>query len=79
MSSYNLGIGAAVFAGPLLVALLYGALGAAGMVYLFAALYLVAGLFALALRGTQPGFDGVPATVADNPAATARPLAAATN
>lgn len=78
MSSYNLGIGAAVFAGPLLVALLYGTLGAAGMVYLFAALYLVAGLFAAALRGTQPGFHGVPVPAADAPAAPA-PVAATTN
>lgn len=60
MASYNLGIGAAVFAGPLLVALLYSVLGAAGMVYLFAALYLVAALMSHALRGTQPGFNGVP-------------------
>ncbi|MFL4474298.1 MFS transporter [Paeniglutamicibacter sp. MACA_103] len=60
MASYNLGIGAAVFAGPLLVAVLYSALGAAGMVYLFAALYLVAAVMSHALRGTQPGFNGVP-------------------
>ncbi|GAA3327297.1 MFS transporter [Paeniglutamicibacter sulfureus] len=60
MASYNLGIGAAVFAGPLLVAVLYSVLGAAGMVYLFAALYLVAALMSHALRGTQPGFNGVP-------------------
>ncbi|WP_404288625.1 MFS transporter [Glutamicibacter arilaitensis] len=60
MASYNLGIGAAVFAGPLLVALLYTTLGAAGMVYLFAALYLVAALMSHSLRGTQPGFNGVP-------------------
>ncbi|MCW4466054.1 MFS transporter [Glutamicibacter sp. MNS18] len=60
MASYNLGIGAAVFAGPLLVAVLYTPLGAAGMVYLFAALYLVAALMSHALRGTQPGFAGVP-------------------
>jgi hypothetical protein len=48
------------------------------MVYLFAALYLVAGLFAAALRGTQPGFHGVPAPAADAPAAPA-PVAATTN
>ena len=67
MSSYNLGIGAAVFAGPLLVAVLYGTLGALGLVVLFAALYLVAALMASVLRGTQPGFHGVPprATVDD--------------
>lgn len=58
MASYNLGIGAAVFAGPLLVALLYNVLGGAGMVYLFAALYVVAALMSHSLRGTQPGFDG---------------------
>lgn len=67
MSSYNLGIGAAVFAGPLLVALLYDSLGAAGMVYLFSALYVVAGIFTYALRGAQPGFDGVPALADDEP------------
>jgi len=60
MSSYNLGIGAAVFAGPLLVALLYDGLGARGLVTLFAALYLVAAVMAATLRGTQPGFHGVP-------------------
>jgi polyol permease family len=70
MSSYNLGIGAAVFAGPLLVALLYGTLGALGLVILFAALYLVAAVMASVLRGTQPGFDGVPARISmdDKPA-----------
>jgi polyol permease family len=61
MSSYNLGIGAAVFAGPLIVAIGYGSLGADGLVVLFAALYLVAAVMSAALRGTQPGFDGVPA------------------
>ena len=65
MASYNLGIGAAVFAGPLLVALLYTTLGAAGMVYLFAALYLVAALMSRSLRGTQPGFNGVPVPAAE--------------
>lgn len=60
MSCYNLGIGAAVFAGPLMVALLYEPLGPLGLVVLFAALYLVAAVMAHLLRGTQPGFDGVP-------------------
>ena len=64
MASYNLGIGAAVFAGPLLVALLYSVLGAAGMVFLFAALYLIAAVMSHALRGTQPGFHGVAPTTA---------------
>lgn len=66
MASYNLGIGAAVFAGPLLVALLYTTLGAAGMVYLFAALYLVAALMSHSLRGTQPGFNGVSAPATEH-------------
>jgi MFS family permease len=57
MSSYNLGIGAAVFAGPALVAALYGVIGPAGLVGLFSVLYLVAALMAAALRGTQPGFE----------------------
>lgn len=61
MSSYNLGIGAAVAVGPLLVAGLYGALGAHGLVVLFAVLYLAAAVMTWVLRGTQPGFDGVPA------------------
>lgn len=61
MSSYNLGIGAAVFAGPLLVALLYSGLGAMGLVILFSVLYLVAAVMAAVLRGTQPGFHGVAA------------------
>lgn len=60
MASYNLGIGAAVFAGPLLVAMLYNLLGAAGMVYLFAALYLVAALMSHSLRGTQPRAEAAP-------------------
>lgn len=60
MSSYNLGIGAAVFVGPLLVALLYGTIGAVGLVVLFSALYLLAAVLTWMLRGTQPGFDGVP-------------------
>ncbi|MDR1427846.1 MAG: MFS transporter [Bifidobacteriaceae bacterium] len=62
MSSYNLGIGAAVFAGPLLVALLYDSLGALGLTVLFAVLYIAAAVMSTALRGTQPGFDGVPAS-----------------
>ncbi|MDR1432629.1 MAG: MFS transporter [Propionibacteriaceae bacterium] len=56
MSSYNLGIGAAVFAGPLLVALGYNWIGANGLVVLFSILYLVAAIMAASLRGTQPGF-----------------------
>ncbi|WP_077489672.1 MFS transporter [Sinomonas mesophila] len=67
MSSYNLGIGAAVAVGPLLVALLYAPLGAAGMVWLFAGLYLVAAVMSFFLRGTQPGFDGVPALGGTSP------------
>jgi len=59
MSSYNLGIGAAVFVGPLLVALLYGTIGALGLVVLFSLLYLLAAVLTWMLRGTQPGFDGV--------------------
>ena len=31
------------------------------MVWLFAGLYLVAAVMSFFLRGTQPGFDGVPA------------------
>ncbi|TFD89213.1 hypothetical protein [Cryobacterium serini] len=53
----------AVFAGPLLVALLYGTLGALGLVVLFAVLHLVAAVMSSVLRGTQPGFHGVPARI----------------
>jgi polyol permease family len=66
MSSYNLGIGAAVFAGPLLVALLYNTLGAEGLVILFSLLYLVAAAMAAVLRGTQPGFGGIPTDTVDD-------------
>ena len=41
-------------------ALLYNLLGAAGMVYLFAALYLVAALMSHSLRGTQPRAEAAP-------------------
>jgi MFS family permease len=75
MSSYNLGIGAAVFAGPLLVALLYAPLGARGLVILFALLYLVAAVMAALLRGTQPGFDGVAAVTHTNELAELSPAA----
>lgn len=71
MSSYNLGIGAAVFAGPLLVAVLYDSLGARGLVILFALLYLVAAVMAAVLRGTQPGFHGVAAAAVGHEADTA--------
>lgn len=66
MSSYNLGIGAAVFAGPLLVAMLYDTLGAEGLVILFALLYLVAAAMAAVLRGSQPGFGGIPTDTVDD-------------
>jgi len=78
MSSYNLGIGAAVFAGPLLVAMLYTTLGARGLVILFAMLYLVAAAMAAVLRGTQPGFHGMPNNPpADEPAEQSNSLTAA--
>lgn len=69
MSTYNLGVGAAVAVGPLLVAVLHPLIGATGLTVVMVGLYLVAAVLCLALRGTQPGFDGVPA--ADAPASAA--------
>ncbi|GAB3946619.1 RbtT/DalT/CsbX family MFS transporter [Corynebacterium tapiri] len=60
MSTYNLGVGAAVAAGPALVALLHPLVGATGLVVTFVILYLLSGLMTLAFKGLQPGFDGVP-------------------
>lgn len=71
MSTYNLGIGAAVAVGPLLVAILHPLIGATGLILVFFVLYLVSGAMSLALKGTQPGFDGVPlAPVSADPTPT---------
>lgn len=61
MAAYNLGVGGAVAAGPLLVAIFYPLVGSTGLIAIFVALYLLSGVMALQLKGTQPGFDGVPA------------------
>lgn len=53
MSAYNLGMGSAVFMGPLLVALLYDHIGAMGLSFLFSALYLVAAAMITQMKGTQ--------------------------
>lgn len=61
MSTYNLGIGAAVAAGPALVAVFHPLVGNTGLVIIFVVLYVISAFMGHALRGTQPGFDGVPA------------------
>ncbi|MGV0867742.1 RbtT/DalT/CsbX family MFS transporter [Corynebacterium kalidii] len=61
MSTYNLGVGAAVAVGPLLVAVFLPLVGATGLTLIMIGLYLVAAYLSLTLRGNQPGFDGVPA------------------
>ncbi len=53
MSAYNIGMGASVAVGPLLVALLYDSLGQEGMVWLFAGCYGLAALLTLAFRPTD--------------------------
>lgn len=61
MAAYNLGVGGAVAAGPALVAIFYPLVGATGLIFIFVGLFLLAALMTRSLRGTQPGFDGVPA------------------
>ena len=61
MAAYNLGVGGAVAAGPALVAIFYPLVGATGLIFIFLALFAAAAFMAHSLRGTQPGFDGVPA------------------
>lgn len=60
MAAYNLGVGGAVAAGPLLVAVFYPLVGATGLILIFCALFIWAAWMGHQLRGTQPGFDGVP-------------------
>lgn len=60
MSTYNLGVGGAVAAGPALVWLVHPLIGPTGLTLVMVGLFLVSGYMALRLRGTQPGFDGVP-------------------
>lgn len=62
MSTYNLGIGAAVAMGPLLVAIFHPLVGNTGLVLIFVGLYVLSAFMGHALRGTQPGFDGEPVT-----------------
>lgn len=61
MAAYNLGVGGAVAAGPALVAIFYPLVGATGLILIFIGLFIAAAFMAHSLRGTQPGFDGVPA------------------
>ena len=61
MATYNLGVGGAVAVGPLLVAVFHPLIGPTGLILIMIALYLLSGWMTLQLRGTQPGFDGVPA------------------
>lgn len=65
MAAYNLGVGGAVAAGPALVAVFYPLVGATGLVIIFVILFALAALMAHSLRGTQPGFDGVPELAED--------------
>lgn len=65
MATYNLGVGGAVAVGPLLVAVLHPLIGATGLVLVMVALYFLSGWMSLQLKGTQPGFDGVPAIDGD--------------
>ena len=57
----HFGVGGAVAAGPALVAIFYPLVGATGLIFIFLALFAAAAFMAHSLRGTQPGFDGVPA------------------
>jgi hypothetical protein len=50
LSLLNLGAGASVWAGPAIVALLLGTICVAGVMWVFAALYLVSGFLALTLK-----------------------------
>ncbi|MGO2653169.1 RbtT/DalT/CsbX family MFS transporter [Corynebacterium casei] len=61
MAAYNLGVGGAVAAGPALVAIFYPLVGATGLILIFIGLFIAAAFMAHSLRGTQPGFDGMPA------------------
>ncbi|GFK17461.1 RbtT/DalT/CsbX family MFS transporter [Corynebacterium glutamicum] len=65
MATYNLGVGGAVAVGPLLVAVFHPLIGPTGLILVMIALYLLSGWMTLQLRGTQPGFDGVPALAED--------------
>ncbi|MCZ9308332.1 RbtT/DalT/CsbX family MFS transporter [Corynebacterium uberis] len=60
MSTYNLGVGAAVAAGPLLVYVFHPLLGPTGLILIMMGLFVLAGMMCLAFKGLQPGFDGVP-------------------
>jgi MFS family permease len=50
LSLLNLGAGASVWVGPALVGLLLKPLGVAGLMWVFACLYLLSGILALTLR-----------------------------
>lgn len=65
MATYNLGVGGAVAVGPALVAIFHPLVGPTGLILIMVALYLLSGWMTLQLKGTQPGFDGVPALPGD--------------
>lgn len=50
LSLLNLGAGASAWVGPAIVGLLLGVIGVAGVMWIFAALYLVSGFLALTLK-----------------------------
>ncbi|HAJ52911.1 MAG TPA: MFS transporter, partial [Corynebacterium variabile] len=64
MATYNLGVGAAVAVGPLLVAVFLPLVGPTGLTVIMIGLYFVSAWMSTRLKGTQPGFDGVPVRVA---------------
>ncbi|HIW91674.1 MAG TPA: MFS transporter [Candidatus Corynebacterium avicola] len=67
MSTYNLGVGAAVAVGPLLVAVFLPLVGATGLTLIMVGLYLFAAYLSHQLRGNQPGHDGVPENIEELP------------
>ncbi|MDN6478502.1 RbtT/DalT/CsbX family MFS transporter [Corynebacterium variabile] len=64
MATYNLGVGAAVAVGPLLVAVFLPLVGPTGLTVIMIGLYFVSAWMSTRLKGTQPGFDGAPVRVA---------------
>jgi polyol permease family len=53
LSLLNLGAGASVWVGPAIVGLLLGYIGVAGVMWVFAGLYLLSGILALTLRSSE--------------------------
>src|SRR5699024_2468231 len=64
MAAYNVGAGGAVAAGPALVPSCCPLVRSTGLILIFLALCAAAAFMAHSLRGTPPGFDGMPAVKA---------------